>query len=71
MIFNNHAKVDVFIEITKYKENILYIVINFFSNSGYNAIVAYHFHCDRFSVNPNSRSEDNGYLVYVPCYSFF
>ena len=25
MIFNNHAKVDVFIEITKYKENILYI----------------------------------------------
>ena len=34
MKFNNHAKVDNFIEITRYKENILYIVINYSSNSG-------------------------------------
>ena len=35
MKFNNYAKVDNFIEITRYKENILYIVINYSSNSGY------------------------------------
>ena len=34
MIFNNHAKVDIFLEIKRYKE-IFYIVINFFSNSGF------------------------------------
>ena len=41
MIFNNYAKVDAFIEITKYKENILYMVINFFSNSGYELMPAF------------------------------
>ena len=34
LIFNNHAKVDIFIEITRNKENISYMAINFYSNSG-------------------------------------
>ena len=34
MIFNNHAKVDNFFGITRDRENIFYIVINYYSNSG-------------------------------------
>ena len=47
------------------------MIIENFSDNEYNAIVAYHFHCVRFSVNLNSRSEDSGFLVYDSRFSFF